>query len=180
MKKTMASFRWVGFGSMLVLALLGVWIGASPTASAASPQVPAITARPTVQPLPTVLPTDVAPTPQLPPTAVPSNLKPPEPEGAHIVLTLPNNGQFAQMRAVVQWLGHDDRWYDVEGWQSVLTDKDTQIVWWVAPHDFGTGPFRWAVYPVDATAGVNAPLWVSASFQLPKHNGALVSVVLAQ
>lgn len=154
--------------------ILATWTMAqmgTPVALAASPHAPQRTARPTVQPLPTV----VVLTPGATSTAAPSSQKPPAPEGAHIVLGLPKDGQLVGKRAVVQWLGKDGRWYDVDGWQSGLTEQDTHIVWWVAPRDFGTGPFRWAVF----AAGTNTPVWVSAAFQLPSFNGTIVSVMFA-
>jgi len=37
------------------------------------------------------------------------------------------------------------------------------VAWWVAQKDFGTGPFRWAVYPSDG----DAMLAASTPFILP-------------
>jgi len=46
--------------------------------------------------------------------------------------------------SVVQWQDANGDWHDVGGWRGSVVDGSVQ--WWVAQKDFGTGPFRWAVY----------------------------------
>ncbi len=63
----------------------------------------------------------------------------------------------------MQWQDSNGDWHDVAGWQGSLT-PDGRRRWWVAPKDFGTGPFRWVVY---AGRG-GSTLGTSASFSLPQ------------
>lgn len=62
------------------------------------------------------------------------------PVGAHIQLQMETAPAGAW--GVVQWLGDDGNWHDVEGWQGPAPANSR---WWVAAKDFNTGPFRWAV-----------------------------------
>ncbi|TEU10265.1 MAG: hypothetical protein E3J21_26870 [Anaerolineales bacterium] len=65
------------------------------------------------------------------------------PAGAHIVLQV--QSAPAGVWTVVQWQDSAIGWHDIKGWQGTL-DGGYRKVWWVAPKDFGTGPFRWLVY----------------------------------
>jgi hypothetical protein len=101
-------------------------------------------------------------TPVLPPRPTPRSTPATEmpPPGAYIelqVLSAP-----AGLWTKVQWQDSWGGWHDVEGWQGTLDTVD-QKVWWVAPKDFGTGPYRWAIY-----AGRSGPsLGASDPFYLP-------------
>ncbi len=123
--------------------------------------------RPTVLPLPTVAPTaavTVVPQPTDQRVEIASK---PQAYGANIELVLPAPIATQDLRAVVQWQGHDERWYDVEGWQSAITDQSKPIDWWVSSADFGKGPFRWIVYRDSS----KQPLKISTSFFLPTAHG---------
>lgn len=89
------------------------------------------------------------------------------PVGAYITLQV--GAVPAGAWSVVQWLGDDGNWHDVEGWQGSI---QTSSRWWVAAKDFNTGPFRWAVK--------NGPggeiLGTSQSFTLPQFPNETVSV----
>ena len=125
-------------------------------------------ARPTVVPLPTLSPVK---TPQIPPTTEPKTVD----LGAHIRLNgAPSVAAATGMRAVVQWQAPDGTWFDVEGWQTGLPPTSTDIEWWVAPKDFGKGPFRWAVLQGNS----RQPVQVSPAFWLPKSAGDWVMVAL--
>lgn len=71
---------------------------------------------------------------------------------------------------LIQWQDARDQWHDVDGWQGTV-DGALQI-WWVAPRDFGKGPFRWRVY--QSRGG--RLLATSQSFLLPHHTGETVRV----
>jgi len=88
-----------------------------------------------------VMPISQADLPPRPtPTAVPMPSS--TPQGARIVLqTLQTQ---AEMWTVVQWQDINGDWHNVDGWRGSSVDGSVQ--WWVAQKDFGTGPFRWAVY----------------------------------
>jgi hypothetical protein len=71
---------------------------------------------------------------------------------------------------LVQWQDARGQWHDVYGWQGTV-DGDLQV-WWVAPRDFGKGPFRWQVYQ-----SYGGPLLAtSQSFSLPQRTGATVRI----
>jgi len=80
-------------------------------------------------------------------------------------------GALADAWSVVQWQDFAGGWHDVEGWRGSLGQAGTRR-WWVAPSDFGTGPFRWVV-----TQGPGgAILWSSEPFSLPSvENGVVVT-----
>lgn len=90
--------------------------------------------------------------------------------GAYIELQL----QPAQIElwTVVQWQDSAGGWQKVDGWQGPPESSGRQ--WWVAPKDFGKGPFRWVVTrgPGGPPAGVSAP------FNLPVGAGQRVQVML--
>ena len=91
-----------------------------------------------------------------------------EPSGAYISLSA-SVGSWA----VVEWQGSDGRWHPVEGWQGSLSNGSRQ--WWVAPKDFGTGPFRWVVQqgPDGTIVGMSEP------FHLPQQAHNVLRVVAA-
>lgn len=51
----------------------------------------------------------------------------------------------AGLWTVVQWQDAQGNWNAVENWQGPLNGGGS-IRWWVAEKDFGTGPFRWAIF----------------------------------
>ncbi len=65
----------------------------------------------------------------------------------------------------VQWVDGAGSWHAVENWRGE-TNGGGGITWWVEAKDFGTGPFRFAVYDV---AGGNL-LGASEPFMLPQRN----------
>src|SRR5512143_1602836 len=69
---------------------------------------------------------------------------------------------------LIQWQDARGQWHDVDGWQGTL-DGDLQV-WWVAPRDFGKGPFRWQVY----RSYGGSLLATSQAFSLPRRTGATV------
>ena len=74
----------------------------------------------------------------------------------------------------VQWQDGWGDWHDVEGWQGTLDTADEKV-WWVAPKDFGGGPYRWAIY-----ASWNGPsLGASDPFYLPEATGLRVWVSIS-
>ena len=78
-----------------------------------------------------------------------------------------------QYWTAVQWQDGHGNWHDVEGWRNWLSDNGTQR-WWVAPKDFGTGPFRWSVYQGEGGFLVEA----SGPFRLPTEANTSVMVTL--
>lgn len=89
--------------------------------------------------------------------------------GAYIEL---QTAPIAASWGVVQWQDSAGGWHAVEGWQGTLPASSR---WWVHPKDFGTGPFRWAVF--DAPGG--GMLAASRPFQLPNAANQLLPVALA-
>ena len=77
----------------------------------------------------------------------------------------------APLWCVVQWQDDAGNWRDVEGWRGYTEDGGKR--WWVAPKDFGRGPFRWAVY-----GGGGAVLGTSDVFSLPAAAGQETVVIL--
>lgn len=65
----------------------------------------------------------------------------------------------------VQWVDGAGGWHAVENWRGE-TNGGGEITWWVEGKDFGTGPFRFAVYDV---AG-GTLLGASEPFMLPEKN----------
>jgi hypothetical protein len=93
-----------------------------------------------------------------------------------------NNGgliqlQLANVRAtvwtVVQWQDALGGWHDVEGWRGTLDSISNGTgykTWWVAPGDFGKGPFRWVVYDL-----IGGQLLVSSeAFNLPSNSHQMI------
>ena len=89
------------------------------------------------------------------------------PVGAYIVLQM--GSASAEAWGVVQWLGDDGNWHDVEGWQGPIQSNNR---WWVAAKDFNTGPFRWAI----KNGSGGETLGTSESFTLPQFPNETVSV----
>jgi hypothetical protein len=71
---------------------------------------------------------------------------------------------------LVQWQDARGQWHDVDGWQGTV--DDTLQVWWVAPRDFGKGPFRWRIH--QSYGG--QLLATSQSFSLPQRTGVTVRI----
>jgi hypothetical protein len=80
-------------------------------------------------------------------------------------------GAPSDVWTVVQWRDALGEWHDVEGWQAMLDDADSKR-WWVAPKDFGAGPFRWQVL----TAPAGEMLLLSEVFMLPAEDRAILRV----
>ena len=112
------------------------------------------------------------------PTAVPTATPAPDdgdagslPYGATITLRVTDAPATAW--TIVQWQDALGGWHDVDGWRGRLDDGDgDEKIWWVAPKDFATGPFRWQVYAQRDGALVAS----SDSFTLPAHTGATLLV----
>jgi len=119
-------------------------------------------------------------TPVLPPRPTPRSTSTTQPSlpGAYIelrVLSAPTG-----LWTKVQWQDGWGDWHDVEGWQGTLDTPDEKV-WWVAPKDFGGGPYRWAIYAsrdgpslgasdpfyLPEAAGLSVRVSISASFQAP-------------
>ena len=92
--------------------------------------------------------------------------------GAIIELTV--LGAPAGAWAVVQWQDSTGGWHDVEGWRSMLGESGTKR-WWVAPRDFGTGPFQWVI--AQGTEGTQ--LAVSEPFTLPASANQTLQISLS-
>jgi len=92
-------------------------------------------------------------------------------DGGYIQLQL--SGQFTGLQAIVQWEDGNGNWHNVSGWQNTLSQSI--IKWWVAPADFGKGPFRWALYQ-DTPANIVA---TSASFYLPASDQLVTDVYIS-
>lgn len=102
-----------------------------------------------------------------PPTAVPTPL----PVGGTLILQVYHAP--ANSWSVVQWQDANGGWHDVSGWQSQLTHG--YVGWWVAPEDYGTGPFRWLL--LDGAGGQQ--LGASESFHLPGYTKSVTLIELA-
>jgi hypothetical protein len=106
------------------------------------------------------------------PTATPVQDEPYNP-GATIWLYVPDG--LTTMWTVVQWQDAFGGWHDVDGWRGHLDDGQGQMkIWWVAPKDFNTGPFRWQVYSSDENGRL---LGYSETFNLP---GGVNDIVYVQ
>ncbi len=94
--------------------------------------------------------------------------------GAPIVLTVA--APPASAWTAVQW-GDAGRtaWHNVENWVAPLAlDQNGQMRWLVDPKDFGTGPFRWALYDKDPARGGKI-LGASQPFNFPSRENETVS-----
>jgi len=158
--------RVLGLLTLLGLVGGGLRVQAA-TARNAIPLSPQTTPRPS--PFPTETPTP-SPTPTSLPTTTPVPTQPPlEPPGAYIRLHV--TAPPRDLWTIVQWQDALGGWHDVEGWQGTLDAAELKT-WWVAEKDFGTGPFRWALY-----GGRGSPfLATSEAFDLPDAPKRVVMV----
>ena len=162
-----------------ILVIMSVWISLSGTVVNAAPQAtlpPRTTATSTPTNTPTITPT---PTNTLPPRTTATATKGPTspiPTAAPVDELL--NGYLelqvyppeGGLWAVVQWQDALKNWHDVEGWRSYLNNG--YQLWWVAPKDFNTGPFRWLVYQTED----GVLLETSSVFFLPGPDNPIVSI----
>lgn len=80
----------------------------------------------------------------------------------------------AETWSAVQWQDAAGLWHDVEGWRGPL-EAGGYRRWWIAPHNFGAGPFRWTL-----SEGLNSQPWVtSPAFNLPSEATQAVRVEMA-
>lgn len=99
--------------------------------------------------------------PPRPPTATPV---------AQIILEgKPATQVSGEQWAVVQWLDGLGNWQLVDGWQGQFEKRgqNMEVIWWVAPGDYGKGPFRWVVYERKGSERIVA---ISQPFYLPNRN----------
>jgi hypothetical protein len=92
--------------------------------------------------------------------------------GAHIELQVSSAPPGAW--TVVQWQDYAGDWHAVEGWRGTLEAGERKR-WWVAHKDFGTGPFRWALYGSQG----GQLLGTSDPFYLPDAANEMMSVVIS-
>lgn len=131
--------------------------------------VPTATSTPTPIP-PTVTVTAVPTVPTTPNATSTSVYIPPQTEGATIILYVTNAP--ANLQTVVQWRDGLGKWHDVDGWRGTLINS-AYIAWWVAPDNFGQGPFRWVATTASGT------VWgTSNTFTLPASTGQITHVYL--
>ena len=146
------SLALVFAGGVLLLVLFG--LGSSPPVVEAG-----------LPPRPTAAPTATTPSVQN------------QPAGAAVIRLQVSAvlGDPTLLGSIVQWQDALGGWHDVEGWQGHLEGEGYKA-WWVAPKDYGTGPFRWVVY--ESSPAV--PLVTSDSFNLPSsgHERVLITVTL--
>jgi len=110
------------------------------------------------------------PTPVSTPTPIPTQPAPPiAPVGGTI--TLYASPVRPEMWTIIQWQDAWGDWHDVEGWQGTF-NEESQVIWWVAPADLDTGPFRWTI--CESKGG--DLLAFSESFYLPASAGRSVRV----
>ena len=115
------------------------------------------------------------------PTPVPTSTQaspsaPQPPVGATIALRV--SPARAALWTMIQWQDAFGGWHDVEGWQGTLDeikDGEGKKTWWVAPANFGQGPFRWVVYQEQD----GQPLIFSEPFDLPDVAKGSVTVDVA-
>jgi hypothetical protein len=110
------------------------------------------------------------------PTPVPLRVVRPAPvtEGGQIVLQV-EGAQSPKLWSAVQWQKpDDDTWHNVEGWRGRVDFESKQVIWWVDPNDFDTGPFRWVLYNKNGGDILN----ISDPFSLPAGHGQAVWTVL--
>lgn len=90
--------------------------------------------------------------------------------GAHIELHI--RPRQLDLWTVVQWQDNTGEWFDVYGWQAPFEGES--LIWWVAPSNFGQGPFRWVVYKNSN----KTELLGSQEFYLPQQVGESLKVDL--
>jgi len=108
----------------------------------------------------------------VPPTAtpVPPTATPPPPTSPASIQLWPQPA-LPDLWTVVQWLGGDGEWHDIEGWSGGL-NRGHYISWKVTESHFGRGPYRWVVYDEEGGERVG----VSNNFNLPSNHKELVQV----
>jgi len=81
---------------------------------------------------------------------------------------------------VVEWQDpYTGQWNAVEGWQGTVELDGTQT-WWVAPKDYGAGPFRWIILDSkEAHSLAGDPIAISDNFNLPQKRGEIVFILVA-
>lgn len=98
--------------------------------------------------------------PPRPPTATPI-------VGTRIILSFDDQSRCSQAWwTAVQWQDEFGMWNDVEGWQGTF-DQNCQVVWWLGPEHYGTGPFRWVVFD---SVEREQELTTSKVFNLPSNS----------
>jgi len=61
-------------------------------------------------------------------------------------------------------------WTTIDSWSGLLSQTDGRMALWVQAVNFGTGPYRWAIYDKDPAQG--GKLWgVSGPFNFPRQAG---------
>lgn len=161
---------WLWYVCLVIIVLsaaLSVAWGDAPAQAAAPalPPRPTTTAQPapTLTSVPTPTPRAPAPAPTTPPVAV---------------IELRAWPAVVEQWTVVQWQDALNGWHDVEGWRGEFDEVKDNIgrkTWWVAQKDFGTGPFRWAIY----TKQHGRLLTVSEAFYLPGSDGDRLQIEVA-
>lgn len=150
----------VGLGIVIFLssAMLSMVLAGGTAQADALPPRPA-----PATPVPLEQPTEVPVDWLIDATAVPSTEMKWSESTAFIELSVPVQTS-AHAKTIVQWQDKQGKWHNVDGWQQHAVPN--QIVRWsVYPRDFGTGPFRWAVYSENGAGG--QLLATSVSFNLP-------------
>ena len=121
------------------------------------------------------------------PTPLPSQAPPIQGATLDLRLTFPatwpwEDTHWQTLWTAVQWQDAQGAWHTVPGWQGQLERvwQDTgrvvgQKVWWVAPEDLGTGPFRWVIY----AKRDGGQLAASDAFMLPQATSAWLDVWVA-
>jgi len=113
------------------------------------------------------LPDRATPTPRPRPS---SHAQDDQPRGAWLELQVANVPAGAW--AGVEWQTSAGDWQAVDGWQGALPESSR---WWVAPKDFGSGPFRWVV-----SRGQGGPLLgASQPFRLPAAPDETLAVTVS-
>ncbi len=108
----------------------------------------------------------------LPPRPPVPTAEPPVPVVTGAFIRLETTPAAAGLSTGLQWRDLFGRWHDVDGWRGE-TEPDGSKLWWVAPRDLGSGPFRWLV--IDAKGKT---LGSSAPFDLPARTGETLPVVV--
>jgi hypothetical protein len=121
----------------------------------------------TLPPRPTAIPTAA-------PTATPvpvSTTIPNTPTGGLILLRASLSDLAGKTYwTEVEWQNAQGKWYRVDGWRGHFNQYG-EVVWWVAPENFGEKPFRWVVYQSETNKKV---VFTSASFALPTQTNQVI------
>ena len=171
---------------LVMISHVGPTVRAMPERHSAEPAALDLEVLAVLQTAPGVL-ADLPPRPTPRPIPQPS-AKPRPPAGAWLELraqfpsTWPwDSVHWQELWTVVQWQDPYTRyWHDVDGWRGglddVTVDEGGAVLggkgWWVAEKDFGTGPFRWAIFQGQR----GELLSVSEPFDLPDSTGATATI----